>query len=160
MQTVFAPLNRLLKTIVAVLCGLILCGCVTQPSRIAETASGKPEVVIKGVTPQAANERMTAHFLSKGFDLVNETPSQVTFSKRVTEFAAAMELRTALGSNADSVGMQLTFTSVNVQGGVKVFCDASSWAELPNGKTNRMAVRDNDIFNAYQAFLYKLRDSF
>ena len=145
---------------IIVFAGLFLFGCAAQQSRIAKTASGNPEVVIKGVDVEAVRIRIIERTMSGGMRLDSDTPSRVVVSKEVEGFRENM-LRLALGNSYSTpVRAEIAFTMVKVPEGVKVFSQSSAWTQMPGGQINRMELNGNIDFNDMQTALYRLRDSF
>lgn len=152
--------HQFFKIPIIILVGLFLSGCAVQQSRIAQTASGKPEVVIKGVDVEAVHTRIIERMMSGGMRLDSDTPSRVVVSKELEGFRENM-LRLALGNSYSTpVRAEIAFTMVKVSEGVKVFAQSSAWTQMPGGQINRMELNGNNDFNDMQTALYRLRDSF
>lgn len=148
-----------MKTLL-LLISFFLFGCAPQPPRIAETASGNPEIVIGGVDLESVRSRLIDRVLSSGMHLDSETPSRITVSRELTG-AHENLMRLALGNSYSTpVRAETAYTIINVQGGVKIYAQSSAWTQMPGGQVNRMALDGNADFNAVQRGLNSLRDSF
>lgn len=105
-----------LKTVSVFLISLILVGCSSGPS--LNTASGKPEVFIPGVTSREVRAVIIDRGMSFGWSLERETENSISFL-RPTNNALASVL---LASNYDTrVHERVRYTTASISGGVKLY---------------------------------------
>lgn len=102
-------------------CGLAavgLTGC-TEPVTHA-TASGKPEVVVRGRNSEWVKGKLVNSMLNRGYSISNDTGYTIAFDRPVQNaFAAAL-----LGSSYDSSpNTRVTFSTAEVSGGTRVVAD-------------------------------------
>lgn len=97
----------------------LLIGCASQPPRIAQTPSGKPEVVIVTADRSAVRQSIISHKVSEGWSLEQETDSLLVFNRAFDE--KTLILGSALvGSNAMRNGMTIRYTIFQTKEGAKV----------------------------------------
>ena len=144
-----------------ILCSaLFLFGCASQPERIAQTTSGNPEVVINGVDVEAVRSKLMELMMSGGLRVDSETPSRIVVSKEMEGFREGM-MRMLLGNSYSTpVRVELTFTLVKINEGVKVFAQMSAYTQMPLGQINRMDLKGNTDFNDVQKFLNQLQNQY
>lgn len=118
-----------MKTIICSVFLAMATGCATQPPRIAETQSGKPEVLINTTDRQAVKQSIIGKNATTGWSLEQESDSLLLFRRPFDEktviFGSAL-----LGAGAMAKGMTIRYTIVQFDGKIKVlaapFNDADS----------------------------------
>jgi hypothetical protein len=96
---------------------LLLLGCANQGPPIT-TASGRPEVVIPGVSPKRVRAAMIDRAMAHGWTLEHETENGLSFTKQSDNVAASI----LLGSTYDpNVIDRVRITTVALDAGTKVY---------------------------------------
>jgi hypothetical protein len=136
--------------------GLIFSGCASPPPRIANTASGRPEVLITNASVETVRNTMVEEFLSAGWRVDSSTELNVVLSKKMAGRDEAGK-KYVYGGVPDTFRDEFSFAILKVQNGVKVFAQYA-WTRVLSGQTVRTEENSNETFNSQQAALFRLRD--
>ena len=128
---------------------LPLSGCVTQPERITQTASGNPEVIITTGDVARVKSALINRAIDNGFAVEQDTPYSLVIAKPASggdAFAAAMFVGNAYSVNSNVI----TFTIVKVDTGIRVVAACSLRAQMVGGQTRSQPMNSNVVFNSLQ----------
>lgn len=144
-----------------VMCMLLAClgGCANNTPRIAQTASGNPEVFIPNSTVEEVKAALIDRTMAAGFSLDSDSGSRLVVSKQMEGMRESL-MRVAIGNSSSTpVRSETAFALVSVNGGVKIYASSSAWTQMPFGKINRVPLNSNEDFNVTQSSLLRLKDS-
>lgn len=135
-----------------ILAFIILAAC-TQPDRIAETPSGRPEALFTNTTPSAVAGKIAAGCAQVGLLVVEMRDNSVT-CENVMEGTDQMLANLAIGTKYSTPARDLgRFTIFAVGANVRV--QLYSWIESQTayGQTRKLENDSNTDFNGGMTFL-------
>lgn len=95
-----------------------LAGCATPVQH--QTASGKPEILVAGATPETVKPAVVNRMVSAGYRITKDTPYELAFDRPVENVAAAV----LLGSKYDSTpNARVSYTIAGTGTGTRVVAD-------------------------------------
>lgn len=134
----------------------ILFGCAAPTPRIAETASGMPEILLSGKTSvSAVHDFILESMVSAGYRVDMDTASSLTMSRPMARSKEAGR-RFAFGGQLGTFRDEVLFTIVKVSNGVKLFAQPA-WSRSVNGQKIQEVKDGNEDFNQWQSNLLTLR---
>lgn len=139
---------------------ILLSACATQ-TRITETPSGMPEIVIRTTDKQAIKNNLIARNAQSGWFLERETDSTLFFTYVDDSGSFRSALTQALIGNAYSTPPKyeanyLLFPAG--EGAYKVQVQVSVSTQMAMGQVNRVSLKDNvTVFNGFQRQLQKVK---
>lgn len=142
------------------LVAFFVAGCAAPVERIASTASGNPEVQVDGHDVDVVKARLLDRLMNAGFQIDNETSSTLVASKEMTGMQESLMRITLANSYATPVRAVTSFTFVKTPNGTKVFARNSATTTMAFGQVRRGDLSSATYFNATQASLNKLKESF
>lgn len=130
----------------------LLTGCAT-PRAPLSTSSGRPEVMVTGVTKKQVMDLLVEAGLSNGLQVRNANEYGVTLTKKSTDLATAI----IYGSRYDSTPeFRVHFNMVESQGGMRVFARGEVVTNPGSGFERVNDVTQNEG-HAIQSMLEQLR---
>ena len=143
---------------IATLAILFFAGCATPPAKIANTASGRPEVIIADTQVGRVKSLLIGELVNDGYSIEQDTDYSLTMSRDLKggeQIGAAMLVGNSYSSNS-------RLTSFNfVQGGqnLRVIASGTIRAVMPGGKTNTLSLDNNNaVFNILQELLNEIKE--
>jgi hypothetical protein len=144
------------KKLFPVLAIVILAGCLTNTPRIANAASGQPEVLLpSSVDPRRVHDVLIDSLVSSGYQVDNDRESGFTASRQMNS-SEAIGRQAVDGGETGTFRDEITFTIVKVHNGLKVYAQPT-WSKGVRGQRIREPKDDNKTFNAWQQFLNGLQ---
>lgn len=107
------------RFVLAVSATLILAGCQTA----TPTASGSPEVTIRGVPPDRAKPQIVNAILNQGLRIRNDTAYQIITERKWGGHAGAALAGALITNDASDVIERLSFSIAEANGGTRVVLD-------------------------------------
>jgi predicted glycosyltransferase involved in capsule biosynthesis len=139
---------------------LFTSGCSAPPTRIAETESGQPEVVIRTTDKSAIKQNLIARNTATGWALEQESENTMLFT-RVDASGSANTATTLvlLGGSANMPPRyEARYMFAQTAAGFKVVVNAFVAVQTTNGLINRQMISDtNATFNAFQTQLFRVK---
>ena len=136
---------------------LLLAGCVTQPEKIATTASGKPELTIATSDVGRIKSMIIGDLVNHGYTVEQDTEYSLTLSRRLSggeEMVAAL----AVGNSYSTNTRIASYTFVRDGGSVRVIFAAQIRAQMPGGQVrNQPLDGNNTVFNTFQQQLIEIK---
>lgn len=133
----------------------ILAGCAEQTPRMANTASGRPEIVLPATTnATAVHDAILESMVSAGYRVDADTASNISVSKQMKPGEEAGK-KYAYGGESGTFRDEVSFTIVKVKNGVKVFAQPT-WSRGVKGQRIQEEKDDNKDFNMWQTYLLQL----
>jgi hypothetical protein len=102
-----------------VIAALFLAGCQTD----TPTASGSPEVTIRGVRPDQAKPQLVNAILNKGLRIKSDSPYQIVTERQMGGIGGAAVLGALLTSDASDVIERFSFSIAEAGGGTRIVLD-------------------------------------
>ncbi len=134
----------------------ILVGCAAPTPRIAETASGLPEVLLPtSVSTTAVHDVILESMVTAGCRVDTDTGSTLTVSRQMKPSEEAGK-QFVYGGQSGTFRDEVSFTIVKVNNGVKVFAQPA-WSRSVKGQRIQDQKDDNEDFNLWQTYLLQLR---
>lgn len=137
---------------------VVFSGCAPMPQRIAQTASGRPEVVISTIDVNLVKSELVNVMQSGGFLLQDESDYRMVFTRELDGSQATLA-RLAIG-NAYSTTPQaeVAFTFAKMASSVRVVAFASITTQMPYGQIQRGDMKDNNAwFNDFYSALQNVK---
>lgn len=140
-----------------ILVAVFVSGCSTPPARIAQTESGRPEALVKGVTTEQIRSQVLAACVKNRMFIKSSSATEVVCSREL-DGTDSLVMQLAVGnsySTAPVANARVTFWQ---QGGdVKVV--GYQWAEtqMAFGQVKTIEMNGNEAFNGMQSFLNELK---
>jgi len=144
-----------MKCVLLLVCVALLVGCATVPTAVS-TPSGRPEVFIPGATPEQVKPVIINRGLSKGWQLIQDTSYQVSFTHPVKNFAAIA----LYGSQFNGTPSARThFTITAVEGGTQIFYNGEMVTNPGSAfeKTYPFEDCDKNVFPEMQKALEEIK---
>ena len=136
---------------------LLFAGCVTQPPRITNTPSGKPEVAIATNDVARIKSMIIGDLVNHGYTVEQDTEYSLTLSRRLSggeDMVAAL----AVGNSYSSNTRLATYTFVRDGNSVRVILAAQIRAQMPGGQVKSQPLDgNNSIFNTFQQQLLEFK---
>ena len=145
---------------VAAVCALalgLLTGCANAPPAKV-TPSGKAEVTIAGVEPDAIRSAVTGYMLDISvpgrdrYTIESDSPMRLVFV-RPLEGNENLGASIAIGNSSSSNYRVISFSFVRVDSGVRVIADNKWRAVMPLGKVNETDLNTGPVVDYYQGAL-------
>lgn len=145
---------------VAAVCALalaMLTGCASAPPTKA-TPSGKAEVTIAGVEPDAIRSAITGYMLDISvpgrdrYTVEADSPMRLVFV-RPLEGNENLGASVAIGNSSSSNYRVVSFALLRVDAGVRVVADNKWRAVMPFGKVNETDLNTGAVVDYYQGAL-------
>jgi hypothetical protein len=145
-----------LKTLIIAVALTILAGCAAPPPRIANTVSGRPEILLPAnITNTSVHDAILESMVSAGYRVDADTTSNISVSKQMKPSEEAGK-KYVYGGDSGTFRDEVSFTIVKTQNGVKVFAQPT-WARGVKGQRIQSERDDNTDFNVWQNYLLQLR---
>ena len=134
----------------------ILVGCAAPTPRIAETASGLPEVLLPAsFSPTAVHDVILESMVAAGCRVETDTGSTLIVSRQMKPSEEAGK-QFVYGGQSGTFRDEVSFTIVKVNNGVKVFAQPA-WSRSVKGQRIQEQKDGNEDFNLWQTYLLQLR---
>ena len=145
-----------MKKLILVFVLTILVGCAAPTPRIAETASGLPEIVLPASIGVAAiHDAIVESMVSAGYRVDTDTASNLSMSRQMKPSEEAGK-KYVYGGQSGTFRDEVSFTIVKVNNGVKVFAQPA-WSRSVKGQRIQDQKDDNEDFNQWQTYLLQMR---
>ena len=148
--------ETILNKIFLILILTILAGCAAPIPRIANTASGRPEVLLH--TSKSAvqiHDAILEAMVSVGFRVDADTISNLAVSIQMSSSEEGAN-KYVYGGAYGSFRNEVSFTIISTANGVKIFAQPT-WSRSVRGDKIQEQKDDNATFNLWQSFLEKLK---
>lgn len=141
------------KLLAGLVCAIILSGCASEPPRVKETLSGKPEGVFRNTSVEDARYAIINQCASKGLSVEESTGNQVICSKEMAG-SQAVATQAVLG-NSYSTTPQVKARFVFAKKGADTRVICYGWYEtvMALGQVRTMEASSNTDFNGLMSFL-------
>lgn len=134
---------------------IFLVGCgATQPARIAQTPSSKPEVTINAPV-QAIQDSLINEALNYNYTLETQTNSMLMLRRPLEGNEAFQGL--LVGNSYSNNTRVLRYTFANTSSGVRVVMSQSLEAMMIGGQVNSVPITNNEVFNSNYQFLQNIK---
>ncbi|MEB0092241.1 hypothetical protein RHM65_01460 [Pseudomonas sp. CCI4.2] len=141
------------KLLTGLICAIVLTGCASEPPKVRETVSGKPEGVFRNTSVEDARYAIINQCANKGLSVEESTGNQVVCSKEM-EGSQAIATQVVLG-NSYSTTPQVKARFVFAKKGTdtRVICYAWYETVMALGQVKTMEASSNTDFNGLMSFL-------
>lgn len=156
------PRGRLASLI---LLAALTAGCVTQPARLSDTASGRPEAVIRSTDVDLIKARITREMLtlkaSSRYSLETDSPLRLVFSRSLLgtgmeAFAASL----MVGNLYSTEYMVVRFTLIPESDTTTVVGETLIRANFTTGGTKEASLDSNaSVYNELHLLLQRVKGS-
>jgi hypothetical protein len=152
-----------MKNIIFIFLLVLLFGCAGQPKKIAETKSGRPEIIIKtdnvDIVKPLLVSKMGDEEEEWSYSLIKKSKYKLTFARPVIAGEEAYKAQEMVGSYYGTVPERFVeFTLTRVDGAIKTVAYPSLLSENGFGQTKQVGLENNiDVFNALQELLNSVK---
>ena len=137
-----------LPTAVGILVILGICGCGEPVERIAETQSGRPEAIFRGMDTETAASRVASMCLQQGLRVDNHTNNQVVCSGQLQGGEAIMA-QVLIGNSYSTTPVgRLTYSFIQEGRDVRAYGQGQVSTQMALGQVNSFDTNGNADFNA------------
>lgn len=142
-----------MKKLFAIVCVLLLSGCVAQQPRIKETNSGYPEAIFAKSSLAKVRNKLIEVCDTHGIPVLDSNENSVTCGKEMTGSDAVLGQMLIGNSYSTTPIQKIKFTLYQVSKGVKV--SARQWFEtqMAFGQMQQQEMNGNNQFNSVQNML-------
>lgn len=148
-------IKKIMAIAMFLLIPVALMSCNATVERMAETPSGRPEVVISAPRAEIAN-LIINESINEGYTIVSQTDFSIQMSRPLNSnenIAASLFVGNSYSNNS----RWLTFTLTEVPEGIRVIISAEIQAAMVGGQINRQPLNANTNFNTYQSWLLDIK---
>ena len=144
------------KIATIIILSIFIFGCSSTP-KIADTITGKPEIVINSTDLNIIKNDIIGELLIAGYTVVQDTPRLLELQRRTRDnediAAYFMSVGNAYSTNYRTVSVNFLKSDDSVRIVVSTFFRA----HLPYGEVSSAPITNNEVFNYWQEYLDKLK---
>lgn len=135
-----------------------LVGCAAQPERIAQTPSGRPEVVIHTDDTDLVKAEIINEMQTLGFFLRDDSKYRLVFTKEL-EGSQAILTQLAIGNSYSTTPVgECAFNLSTTENGIRVVEFSSISTQMAMGQVRRMDMKGNNAwFNDLYTLLQRVK---
>ncbi|MBT3509881.1 MAG: hypothetical protein HN472_10125 [Nitrospina sp.] len=145
------------KNIIFIIIGVVLFGCASQPKRIIETESGRPEIIIKTTNMDVVRSLLTSNMGEEEWNyfLIDNSEHNLTFARQVKAGEEADKAQEMVGTHFGTIPERVVvFNIMRIQDTIKTIAYPSLMSLNGFGKTKQVGLENYiPIFNALQELL-------
>lgn len=133
---------------------LFFAGCETV-QRIAETESGKPEMLFETAELGIIKSELISEFLNHNYSIIKDSEYMIEMKR---DLRGAETILGTLNGNAYSTNYRVvTMNFAKLSSGIRVLISNRLDSQMPGGQINTMDMNTVEVFNVNQQFLIDLK---
>jgi hypothetical protein len=148
---------KLIKLVILAILSVFLFSCASAPERIADTITGKPEVVINSTDLNRIKTQIIGDRLIDGYTVVKDTPYLLELQRQTKDnedmVAYFMSVGNAYSTNYRTISVNFLKSKDSVRVVVATFLKA----HMLYGQVNSAEITSNEVFNTWQKYLNDLK---
>jgi len=146
--------QTIMNMMVVLMVSMTLIGCGTPVERIAETKSGKPEVLITTQDKAKVKTALTENMLYRSYTLDEETDSRLKFSK-LSKGGGDVMLTLMMGNaHSTTPKVEVQYNLFQKDNGIAVIANAGASLQMALGQQKYTDLtQNNGVFNKIQTIL-------
>jgi hypothetical protein len=141
------------KLLTGLICAIVLTGCASEPPKVRETVSGKPEGFFRNTSVEDARSEIINQCANKGLSVEESTGTQVICSKEMSGSQAIATQLVIGNSYSTTPVVKARFVFAKNGSDTRVICYARYETVMALGQVRTMESTSNSDFNELMGFL-------